>query len=164
LATVRPWIERADGVTISGGEPFDQPEALNELLRGLRGNGAQDVLVYSGYSIEKLGNKLQHLSGLIDALITDPFEVDAPQTLVLRGSDNQRLHLLTELGRHKFENYDRPIDATDQVLDIMFDEDGTVWLAGIPQRGDMGRLQKLLREQGNSMQTTEAVVQKQVLS
>jgi anaerobic ribonucleoside-triphosphate reductase activating protein len=28
LATIEPWLDEADGITISGGEPFDQPEGL----------------------------------------------------------------------------------------------------------------------------------------
>ena len=49
LAAVSPWLVTADGVTISGGEPFDQVDALLALLRGLRSAGAEDILVYSGY-------------------------------------------------------------------------------------------------------------------
>jgi anaerobic ribonucleoside-triphosphate reductase activating protein len=38
----------------------------------------------------------------------------------------------------------------------MFDEDGEVWLAGIPGRGDMARLQLTLENQGTYLRTTEA--------
>jgi len=34
--TIDPWLKEADGVTISGGEPFDQPMALAALLGWLR--------------------------------------------------------------------------------------------------------------------------------
>ncbi len=33
----------------------------------------------------------------IDALISEPFIVDLPQTQMLKGSDNQQLHMLTPL-------------------------------------------------------------------
>src|SRR5262245_52975450 len=55
LAWCRDHVgDRADGVTITGGEPFDQPEALGVLLDGLARWRAStgrslDVLCYSGY-------------------------------------------------------------------------------------------------------------------
>ena len=88
------------------------------------------------------------MEGLIDALIADPFDETAPQTLALRGSDNQRLVPLTTLGRERFAEYDRRTDITDRAVDVMFDSDGEFWLAGIPARDDFRRLQRLLREAG----------------
>src|SRR5438094_1700531 len=48
-----------DGVTISGGEPFDQPKALSTLLDGLLHWRATDgpdfdILCYSGYRLSHL--------------------------------------------------------------------------------------------------------------
>ena len=142
----------ADGVTISGGEPFDQTEGLLELLQALRVHfPAWDVLVFSGYPAEHL----PHLSlDLIDALISDPFQLDLPQTLALRGSDNQRLHLLTSRGEARFGSYDRPRTPLDDAMDLTIDA-GTVWMAGIPRRGDLQRLQGLLEAQGTLITTTE---------
>lgn len=88
------------------------------------------------------------MAGLIDALIADPFDETAPQTLALRGSDNQRLVPLTALGRERFADYERPADARDRTVDVMFDANGEVWLAGIPARNDFRRLQRLLQETG----------------
>ena len=88
--------------------------------------------------------------------MSDPFDRDAPQTKPLRGSDNQRLFCLTPLGESLFSSYERCIVDTDKQLVVMFDEDGTVWLAGIPRKGDITRLAALLAAQGHSFQTTEA--------
>jgi anaerobic ribonucleoside-triphosphate reductase activating protein len=144
----------ADGITISGGEPFDQSEALATLLKSLRRRTAADILVYSGYAFEEIADILPAFDGLIDALITDPFISDGPQSLPLRGSDNQRLHLLTELGRARFAEFDTP-SPDSRAIDIMFDTDGTVWLAGIPRRGDLQRVVSRLREAGHVIATTE---------
>lgn len=146
----------ADGLTVSGGEPFDQPEALHALLHGWRTRFRGDVLVYSGYALEALRPRLSELSGLIDALITDPLRLNIPQTLPLRGSDNQRLHLFTEAGKRAFEAYDTPQPDAPPTLDVMVDaEEGTVYLAGIPRRGDMTRLAGLLATAGHQLATTE---------
>jgi anaerobic ribonucleoside-triphosphate reductase activating protein len=152
LEQVHAWLPHADGFTISGGEPFDQPEALVALVRELRGVSSGDILVYSGHPIESLGGILAQADGLIDALITDPFEIDAPHTRPLRGSDNQRLHLLTDLGREMFSQYERELRESDKSLDAMFDEDGSVWFAGIPNRDDFQRLRDLLTDRGHQVQ------------
>nr|WP_075008424.1 4Fe-4S single cluster domain-containing protein [Stigmatella aurantiaca]SEM10246.1 anaerobic ribonucleoside-triphosphate reductase activating protein [Stigmatella aurantiaca] len=156
MEAITPWLAQADGITISGGEPFDQPEALRALLMSLRASTHGDILVYSGHSWEALAPHLSACAGLIDALISDPFEVNTPQTLALRGSDNQRLHCLTPLGEERFRACERPLGESDRRLDVLFDEDGTVWMAGIPHRGDLQRLSMLLTQDGHTASTTEA--------
>lgn len=158
LEHIRPWLQECDGVTVTGGEPFEQPEALGQLLRALRESEDIDILVYSGQPLEKLRSSSLLQEGLIDCLISDPFDVHAPQTMYLRGSDNQKMTSLTPLGLEVFGALDRQTTAADRQLDVMFDADGAVWLAGIPMRGDMAKLKLMLEEQGAHLQTTEARV------
>lgn len=157
LSTISVYAHAADGVTISGGEPFEQPEALGDLLHGLSATlrPNTDVLVYSGLPFASLTPWLEQWQGLVDAVISEPFDVSAPQTRPLMGSDNQQLHVLTDLGRERFAPFHRPRDRQDDKLDVMVDEDGTAWIAGIPRRGDMERLQALLAAQGTVSRTTE---------
>jgi anaerobic ribonucleoside-triphosphate reductase activating protein len=152
---IRNWLKLADGVTVSGGEPFDQIDALRELLMNIRRAHRGDILVYSGYSFESLQEKLKSFDGLIDALIADPFEISATQSLALRGSDNQRLLTFTPVGKERFRRFERAVNASDRHLDVMFDDaTGEVWFAGIPVRGDFSRLAELLSARGHSMTTT----------
>ncbi len=156
LDAIAPFLVEADGLTVSGGEPFDQPTALLALLDGWRRRHSGDVLVYSGYPLEKLSPTLGGMPGLIDALLCDPLDIDVPQTLALRGSDNQRLVLLSPLGEHIFSSLDRPTASSERRLDIMFDDEhGTVFLAGIPGRGDFVRLSALLAAAGHRSEVTE---------
>jgi len=148
LGAITPWMPFAEGITISGGEPFDQPAALTALLTGIRTLSARDILVFTGHPLEAVASQLASMEGLIDALIADPFDEGAPQTLALRGSDNQRLVPLTALGRERFAGYERHADARELSVDVMFDGNGEVWLAGIPARGDFRRLQQLLQYGG----------------
>lgn len=147
VAQIEPWLAVADGVTISGGEPFEQPDALRLLLRAVRERSGADVLVYSGYPFEAISTELERMQGLIDAVMTDPYRADAPQSLALRGSDNQRLVCLTPLGEERFGPLRAQEDST-RAFDVMFDEDGSVWLAGIPRREDWSALQDGLRARG----------------
>lgn len=154
--TMQPFMSHADGLTVSGGEPFDQPHALRALLAAWRSVHSGDVLVYSGHSLEQLAPQLAAFEGLIDALITDPFQLEAPQTQPLRGSDNQRLTLLTQAGISRFSPFNRTINDDERALDIMFDDDtGTVFLAGIPSRGDLRRLVDLMDLAGHKVVTTQ---------
>lgn len=156
LTAVEPWLAEAGGVTVSGGEPFDQPEALRALLDGVRARPGVDILVYSGHPVERLTPHLVAMSGLIDALITDPYDVAAPQTKALRGSDNQRLHLLTPLGKERFAAFERAALPEDWALDVMVGDDGAVWMTGIPRRDDLRRLQEALAAAGHTVITSQA--------
>ena len=87
-----------DGITVSGGEPFEQPEALRALLPELE-KITSDILVYTGFLKERLeslgyGDILSHVGVLIDGPYIESRNVGA----FLRGSDNQTIHFLkTEL-------------------------------------------------------------------
>ena len=84
-----------DGVTLSGGEPFCQPEACAEIARAARAQGL-NVWCYSGYTFEELvsrGTEPQKaLMGEIDVLVDGRF-VQEKRSLEcrFRGSSNQRL-------------------------------------------------------------------------
>lgn len=151
-----PAVREADGLTVTGGEPFDQPEALLALLRGWRSLNGGDVLVFSGHPLEALTPRLQEFEGLVDCLIADPFRASAGQTLALRGSDNQRMVCLTELGRARFARFERPLVPGDRALDVLFDDaTGEVFMAGIPMPGDMRRLAAVLGAHGHRAAVTE---------
>jgi len=155
LVTIADWMVQCDGVTISGGEPFDQPEALVALVVGLNLRAKQDVLIYSGYPLEEIAHVVDKCQGKIDAVISDPFIAGAPQTRPLRGSDNQRLHLFSAPAREAYARYELPTEEAPR-LDIMFDEEGAVWLAGVPRQRDMARLRVAMEEMGHSITTSAA--------
>ena len=144
----------ADGLTVSGGEPFDQPEALAETLTVWRSVSQASVFLFTGYELERIAPWLSEHPRLIDALMTGPFRSDLPQSMALRGSDNQRLYVLTELG-NAFLGLERKADAADRRLDVLFDGGGHAWFAGIPARGDLARLRRLLAAQGHRAETSD---------
>lgn len=149
MTALQPWLNRCDGLTVSGGEPFDQCDGLLALLERFRQKSAGDILVFTGYYFEEIEPLLQDRPGLIDALMCGPYDPGQPQTLALRGSDNQRLHPLTELGRCNFASYDRLRRPDEQCFDLVLDESGgPAWLAGIPLAKDLPRLREVLAGQG----------------
>lgn len=83
------------GITLSGGEPFCQAEALIELCRGVKAKG-KDIWAYSGYTYEQLISDVtprsSELLSLCDVLVDGKFELDKRDlTLYFRGSSNQRV-------------------------------------------------------------------------
>jgi anaerobic ribonucleoside-triphosphate reductase activating protein len=154
LERMAPWFAEADGVTISGGEPFDQSDGLAAVLAGLRERFKGDVLVYSGYEFEALQARHGAVLGLIDALISEPFEEAQPTDAPLRGSANQRLHLLTALSAERFDGLDAMTQVGAAPLDLVSDPDGSVWIAGVPRRGDLKRLTHILSDQGITLATS----------
>lgn len=92
LATAKENI-LLDGVTLSGGEPFCQPEACAELARGAHEMGL-NVWCYTGYVFEELLEKPEWRAMLenIDVLVDGSFLLEA-KTLDkrFRGSSNQRI-------------------------------------------------------------------------
>lgn len=154
LNTLREWQPDADGLTVSGGEPFDQPQALQALLRGWRELSGTSVLVFTGYEFSTVTPWLNQWPDLVDAVVAGPYLLEAGQTLALRGSDNQTLHILSARGV-VFETYNRPVAPADQRLDVVFDETGDAWFAGIPSPNMMSNLRHLLRENGHHAITSD---------
>lgn len=91
---------RPEGITISGGEPFLQAEALGELLHLLKDKMDCDVgvIVYTGYTLEELHQLpfAEKLLAYTDLLIDGPYVQELDDGLSLRGSSNQRVIPLTD--------------------------------------------------------------------
>ena len=90
------------GVTISGGEPFDQAEALAGLLERVRAQRpGWSVIIYSGYVLATLRRKprARRLLDMADVVIDGPYRRGVPQSHPLAGSGNQRIRLVSARGR-----------------------------------------------------------------
>ncbi len=142
----RAVAEGADGLTISGGEPLDQADAVTALLRRVRTDSTRDVLVYTGYDMSQARTRGDGVLALADAVITGRYEITQPTRLIWRGSANQRLTPLTELGRKRYGPY-AGHEPGEPPLQIGFDSAG-LWLIGVPRTGDLRRVEHRLRDRG----------------
>jgi len=122
LTRAAPGIE---GISLSGGEPLQQPDAARAILDAARGLGLS-TLAFSGYTLDEIralpGGPavLARLDVLIDGRYV------APQRLAsgLRGSANQRIQLLTD--RYALAD----VEATP-VAEIRIAPTGEVVLTGV---------------------------------
>ena len=138
-----------DGVTISGGEPFDQPVALRALLDALDrwfGSARQsaDLLCYSGYPEQRLRERFPEILDRLDVVIPNPYVESRAPGGRWRGSSNQRLVPLTPLGRSRYG----AMANQPETPEIQFVVDDGIWFIGIPRPGDMRALEEKLRERG----------------
>ena len=114
-----------EGLSLSGGEPLQQAAAAAELLDAARALGLS-TLAFSGYVLDEI----RELPGGPDVLARLDVLVDgryvAGQRLAtgLRGSANQRIHLLTD-------RYTREQVEATPIAEIRIDRRGDAILTGV---------------------------------
>ena len=119
-------------LTISGGEPFDQPVALLEFLKLIR-KDFDDILVYSGHTLEKLQQKYSEHLSLIDALIDGPFIKGLESEWSYKGSENQRIFVFNPNLQNDYESWIH--SKKNKTLQVIKKDDG-VYIIGIPYQKD----------------------------
>lgn len=107
VAAIDAQRERHDGVTILGGEPFDQATSLEILVEKLKAKNYH-VAVYTGYTLENLLARdeecVNRILAKIDLLIDGAFDRNLTRGAgEYRGSSNQRL-ILHPISRMKMKN------------------------------------------------------------
>jgi anaerobic ribonucleoside-triphosphate reductase activating protein len=117
-----PGIE---GLSVSGGEPLQQAEAATQLLDAARALGLS-TLAFSGYTIDEI-RRLPHGQAMLDrldVLIDGRYVAGERLATGLRGSTNQRIHLLTS--RYQLSD----VEATP-IAEIRIGPTGDVVLTGV---------------------------------
>jgi len=105
-------IGQIDGVTILGGEPTEQAEALSYFLEGMKVLGLSTV-VYTGLTYEehmaKESKWIKRLFSFTDILIDGPFILERKDTdLLWRGSSNQRILFMTDAYNKSILKMEKP--------------------------------------------------------
>ena len=102
-----------DGITLSGGDPFFQPEAIKEIAKFAKELGLT-VWAYTGFTFEELikYDKTKDALKYIDVLVDGKFEIEnRTLSLKFRGSTNQRIidvkRSLKDNTAHKIKKYDQ---------------------------------------------------------
>ena len=143
----RQLLTRSDveGLTITGGEPTDQPDAVSILLRAFKAAG-RNTWLFTGKRLEDLiaaeDASLNRLLSLIDTIVDGPFISAQAGRFVLRGSGNQRVIPLThDIPSHRYS-------GMQQRIEITIGPRGELVLIGIPEKGFLPRFQATLQRRG----------------
>ena len=123
-------LSGADGLSISGGEPFLQSQALATLIRSVRQHcPRRGVIVYTGLLYEELvkDSDAIELIAQTDLLIDGVYISELDDGKAMRGSSNQRLIILTNI----YSDSDLPTSRTNKVIFT-----GSMFrMVGIPSKG-----------------------------
>lgn len=121
-----------EGVTLSGGEPFAQAEALSALLDAVRERRPDfSAMAYSGFRHETLSRGTpgqRALLARLDLLVDGPYVTARHAPLRWRGSANQRLLALTD----RYAGTVAEGGDTSAGIEVSVGADGSFSWAGVP--------------------------------
>lgn len=137
-----------DGLTISGGEPFLQAEALCELVDSIKAKRDIGIIVYTGYTLEEIQKSkdfyMCRLLEQIDLLIDGPYIEELNDGMNLRGSSNQRVIALTDRYKADVDVY----GSKRAEVEIFMRED-KVLMVGVPDNNTLNRFKNAFTEARN---------------
>jgi anaerobic ribonucleoside-triphosphate reductase activating protein len=115
-----------EGVTLTGGEPFAQAQALAPLARRIRAAGLS-LVVFTGHELDELRSRAaRELLASVDVLVTGRFVMaERDLGLPLRGSRNQRVLFLTD-------RYNETHLQSEKHAEIYIHADGSIYMTGFP--------------------------------
>lgn len=139
----------AEGVTISGGEPFLQAASLRELLLLVKAKRDIGVIIYSGFCLQELQKRPEAVAllELTDLLIDGKYVRELDDGRAFVGSSNQKLHYLTPRYRKSAKEY---YARKNRVAEIKFSP-GRVALVGVPSAGVLKVWEEVKRKAGGGM-------------
>ncbi|MFD7657961.1 4Fe-4S single cluster domain-containing protein [Actinosynnema sp. NPDC059797] len=132
------------GLTLSGGEPMAQAAGLAELVGLARARRELDVVCFTGFTVEVLrdrppGPGVADLLALVDVLVDGPYVARRDDGRGLRGSDNQRVHHLTD--RLRGSGYD--FAGRPRSVEVRVRDRGAL-LVGVPTAGVLRRFDEAI--------------------
>jgi anaerobic ribonucleoside-triphosphate reductase activating protein len=123
-----------EGITITGGEPFEQSKSIVKLLKILQDEHEHGVIVYSGYTLDQLKQKnspiIEEFLGLIDILIDGQYIEMLNDGKALRGSANQIVHHFTDRYKNVFNLF---YDQNIREIEIHMKQENMM-IVGIPNK------------------------------
>jgi anaerobic ribonucleoside-triphosphate reductase activating protein len=134
LAVQALAVPGLEGVSILGGEPFEQPTAVADFCERVRAGGLS-VMVYSGYTLPELhameSPDVDRLLKATDLLVDGRYEKSIPEPRRRWiGSSNQQMHFLSGRYRKDDERFARPNTVELRWLD------GQLTVNGWPSAAD----------------------------
>lgn len=134
---------KVDGFTLTGGDPFEQPEALRELLPMLK-TYTEDILVYTGYDYATISSKYSDIVADTAVIIDGRYIEEQNNATPMKGSDNQNIIILNKSLENIYKEY--LCGLTNEIQNFNM-QDGVVSV-GIHRPGYEKELDSILLEKG----------------
>jgi anaerobic ribonucleoside-triphosphate reductase activating protein len=145
VISILPAINLFDGITITGGEPFQQYGQLIAFCTFLKQKTNINILVFSGYTLEELVEKYPDKLFLscINQLVDGRYIHGHGEKNTIRGSSNQKIYTF-ESGK---------IQRSEKIMNnskwsFVMDQEKKVFMAGIPGKGQIQRIKERLSKTG----------------
>ena len=137
-----------EGLTLLGGEPFDQAGPLADLARAVRDEGLS-VMTFTGYVLEALQDAgredWDRLLAATDLLVDGPYMAERPERRrPWVGSDNQRFWFLTD----RYAHLAADLESLPNHLEVRISRSGEVAVNGF---ATVARLEDLLAEDAGAV-------------
>lgn len=139
----------ARGVSVTGGEPLQQPSEMADVLTIVRSvRPALDVILFTGYGIQVAERRAPEVLEQCDVVVAGRYMRDRPSDHPLLGSANQVMSARTDSGQDLLAWVDesRRVSLTASAQDLFF--------VGLPAPGDLGAFRDQLRERGVEFEGT----------
>ncbi|OPY55843.1 MAG: anaerobic ribonucleotide reductase-activating protein [Pelotomaculum sp. PtaU1.Bin035] len=147
------------GVTISGGEPFEQAGPLAELCSLIKNFTNLDIMIYSGYTINEIMAGTYDMNLLLsktDIIVDGSYRRELSGRKLWRGSDNQNLYLLTPHAQ-KYRQYVNAEYSANRQLLFQMTSDGQIVIIGIPARDFFMKFNSSVEKRGIKLKRAEWV-------
>lgn len=134
-----------NGLTITGGEPFQQYAQLIAFCAWLKQKTKLEIYVFSGYSLDELLKKFpdQLFLKYIDYLMDGRYIQEKHDNQNVRGSSNQTLYKF-ECGKAiRQKSY-----FSSDKFGLMVNEKSNVYMSGIPKENELNDLANHLKKTG----------------
>ena len=122
-----------EGITISGGEPFLQAQALCELIDAVRSHRDFGVILYTGFALPELkamnDASVDRLLARCDLLIDGPYVEELNDGKSLRGSSNQQVIPLSR----RYEGYLDMYGIQGRKVELLL-KNRKIRIVGIPSK------------------------------
>lgn len=149
-----PAVHQLNGITITGGEPFEQYEPLIAFCTLIKQKINTNILVFSGYTLHELmeAHPDKLFLQCIDYLVDGRYIEGHSEKYTLKGSPNQKIYT--------FENgkiMEIKTLTNSKKWSFAANCEKTIFMAGIPGEGEMQKIKEELGKTGININFFENV-------
>jgi anaerobic ribonucleoside-triphosphate reductase activating protein len=134
-----------DGITVSGGEPFQQYEQLISFLHLVKTKTNLTVYCFSGYYLHELEEKFRDRLFLkyIDFLVDGRYIEEQHENTNIKGSVNQSVFQIIDEVPVKQNNI-----SASRKWSVNISNDNRIYMTGVPKKNDLKKLCNELTQVG----------------